>query len=262
MHWAVTVGSASPEPVPSRLRMWCLPPHLGQVTVTAPRGARLPLWGLTDAPPAWPRTAPPPAWLAARPPPPGAAAEPPRPAYQGPAGGAAACSDLHAGSAMYGALLTSIGLGAVIGSLGLAQFADPRHRPALFAYAIVFSGVALSILGATTSAGYALVFGFLVGSSQAMFMSMTLAIIQSSVGDEFRGRATSFYQMITLTPMALFGWGMGGLADVTEPRPLMIALGIAFIVAMGIYALSSSWLRGLFRPMGWLPVPATAESVV
>src|SRR5487761_1013241 len=88
MHWAVTVGSASPEPVPSRLRMWCLPPHLGQVTVTAPRGARLPLWGLTDAPPAWPRTAPPPAWLAARPPPPGAAAEPPRPAYQGPAGGA------------------------------------------------------------------------------------------------------------------------------------------------------------------------------
>jgi hypothetical protein len=117
------------------------------------------------------------------------------------------------------------------------------------------------MLGATTSASYALILGFLVGSSQAMFMSMTLAIIQSAVGDEFRGRATSFYQMITLTPMALFGWGMGGLADVTEPRPLMVTLGISFIVAMGIYALLSSWLRGLFRPVGWLPVPATAESV-
>ena len=105
-----------------------------------------------------------------------------------------------------------------------------------------------------------MILGFLVGSSQAMFMSMTLAIIQSSVADEFRGRATSFYQMITLTPMALFGWGMGGLADVTEPRPLMVALGIAFIIAMATYALSSSWLRGLFRPTGWLPVPATAES--
>jgi len=170
--------------------------------------------------------------------------------------------DLHAGTSTYGALLTSIGLGAVIGSLGLAQFAGTRYRPALFGYAIVFSGVALSMLGATTSPNYALILGFLVGSSQAMFMSMTLAIIQSAVGDEFRGRATSFYQMITLTPMALFGWGMGGLADVTEPRPLMVALGIAFIVAMGIYALLSSWLRGLFRPMGWLPVPATAESVV
>ena len=170
--------------------------------------------------------------------------------------------DLHAGTATYGALLTSIGLGAVVGSLALAQFADARYRPALFAYAIVFSGVALSLLGATSSAGYALILGFLVGSSQAMFMSMTLAIIQSSVADEFRGRATSFYQMITLTPMALFGWGMGGLADVTEPRPLMVILGLSFIVAMGIYALLSSWLRGLFRPIGWAPVPATAESAV
>jgi MFS family permease len=169
-------------------------------------------------------------------------------------------ADLNADTSTYGALLTSIGLGAVIGSLGLAQFADPRYRPALFAYALVFSGVALSLLGATTSITNALIFGFLVGSSQAMFMTMTLAIIQSSVADEFRGRATSFYQMITLTPMALFGWGMGGLADVSEPRPLMITLGIVFIIAMAVYALSSSWLRGLFQPKGWLAVPTVAES--
>ena len=89
---------------------------------------------------------------------------------------------------------------------------------------------------------------------------MTLAIIQSSVADEFRGRATSFYQMITLTPMALVGWGMGGLADVSEPRPLMITLGIVFIIVMAIYAVSSSWLRGLLRPAGWVAVPASAES--
>lgn len=169
-------------------------------------------------------------------------------------------ADLHAGSSTYGALLTAIGLGAVMGSLSLAQFAAPRYRPASFVYAIVFSGVALTLLGATTSATYALIFGFLVGSSQAMFMSMTLAIIQSSVADEFRGRATSFYQMITLTPMALVGWGMGGLADISEPRPLMVTLGIAFIIVMAFYALYSSWLRGLFRTTGWLSVPVTAES--
>jgi len=169
-------------------------------------------------------------------------------------------ADLHADSATYGALLTAIGLGAVAGSLVLAQFAAARYRPALFVYALVFSGIALSLLGATTSAGYALFFGFLVGSSQAMFMSMTLAIIQSSVADEFRGRATSFYQMITLTPMALVGWGMGGLADVSEPRPLMVTLGIVFIIAMVIYALASSWLRALFRPAGWLTVPVAAEA--
>lgn len=167
--------------------------------------------------------------------------------------------DLHAGTATYGALLTAIGLGAVIGSLALAQFSGPRYRAVLFVYALVVSGISLTLLGITRSAGSALVLGFLVGSSQAMFMSITLAIIQSSVEDEYRGRATSFYQLITLTPMALIGWGMGGLADITEPRPLMIVAGIAFILSMGIYVSFSSWLRGLLRPAGWRPMPVAGE---
>ena len=112
--------------------------------------------------------------------------------------------------------------------------------------------VARTVLGAATSARYALILGLLVGSSQAMFMSMTLAIIQSSVDDEFRGRATSFYQMITLTPMALFGWGMGGLADIAEPRPLMVECGIALVVVMAIYTAFSPRLRALFTADGWI----------
>jgi MFS family permease len=168
--------------------------------------------------------------------------------------------DLNEGASTYGALLTSIGLGAVLGSLALAQFGGPRQQRLWFVYSLVFSGAALTLLGAATTATSALIFGFFVGSSQAMFMTMTLAIIQSSVADEFRGRATSFFQLITLTPMALVGWGMGGLADVSEPRPLMITLGIAFLVVMAVYAASSSWLRSLLRPSGWAAVPATAES--
>ena len=170
-------------------------------------------------------------------------------------------ADLHAGTPTYGALLASIGLGAMIGSLGLAQFSGRRYRPALFVYATLISGFALSALGAVTTPDFALILGFCVGSSQAMFMSMTLAIIQSSVDDEYRGRATSIYQMITLTPMALFGWGMGGLADITEPRPLLIACGIAFVLLMAIYVAFSTRLRALFTVDGWrlaAQVPATA----
>jgi MFS family permease len=169
-------------------------------------------------------------------------------------------ADLNEGTATYGALLTSIGLGAVLGSLALAQFGGPRQQRLWFVYSLVFSGAALTLLGAATNGTSALIFGFFVGSSQAMFMTMTLAIIQSSVADEFRGRATSFFQMITLTPMALVGWGMGGLADVSEPRPLMIGLGIVFLAVMAVYAASSSWLRSLLRPSGWMAVPAAAES--
>src|SRR5207249_5053517 len=71
-------------------------------------------------------------------------------------------ADLNAGTSTYGALLTSIGLGAMIGSVALAQFAGPRNQPLWFLYSLVFSGVGLSLLGATTSAFNALIFGFLV----------------------------------------------------------------------------------------------------
>ena len=159
--------------------------------------------------------------------------------------------DLRAGASSYGLLLTSIGLGAVIGSLSLAKFSDRRYRPALFFASLVGSGVSLSVLGGAPTVSVAVVSGLFVGSTQAMFMSMTLALIQASVDNEFRGRATSFYQMITLAPMAVLGWGMGGLADVEEPRPIMVVSGILFLMVMAAYAAISPWLRRLSSPAGW-----------
>jgi MFS family permease len=162
-------------------------------------------------------------------------------------------TDLGADTRSYGALLTAIGIGAMAASLALARWSGERYRPALFAVSLLGSGLGLSVLGLAPNATVAYVAGFVAGGTQAMFMSLTLALIQSSVGNEFRGRATSLYQMITLTPMAVFGWGMGGLADITQPRPPMLAGGALFLVAMAVYAWRSRWLRGLFRPDGWLP---------
>jgi MFS family permease len=159
--------------------------------------------------------------------------------------------DLHSSEATFGALLVSIGLGAVTGSVLLAQLAAPRLRSTLFAISLAGSGISLAVMGAAGSVPLAVISGFFVGSTQAMFMSMALALIQGSVEDDFRGRATSVYQMITGAPMAVFGWGMGGLADITEPRPLMIASGVAFVVLMGLWVVRSQWLRTLFRADVW-----------
>jgi MFS family permease len=159
--------------------------------------------------------------------------------------------DLHSTDAAYGLLLATIGLGAVVGSLSLAQLSSPEYRSGLFVFSLVGSGVSLAVMGAAQSVPVAVISGFFVGSTQAMFMSMALALIQGSVEDEYRGRATSLYQMITLAPMAIFGWGMGGLADVTEPRPLMIVTGAGFLVVMGACLLMSPWLRTLLRAPAW-----------
>lgn len=170
--------------------------------------------------------------------------------------------DLQAPASAYGALLASIGLGAVIGSVGLAWLSAPLYRPAFFAISLVGSGLSLSVMAVAPSIPAVVVFGFFVGSTQAVFMTLALALIQTSVEDRFRGRATSVYQMITLAPMAVFGWGMGGLADITEPRPLMFICGIAFLVIMAGYVVISSDLRSLFRSQGWAhgltPAAATA----
>jgi len=171
--------------------------------------------------------------------------------------------DLRAPASSYGALLTSIGLGATIGSLGLARLSAVRFRPALFAMSLVGSGISLALMAGTSSMTVAITSGFFVGATQAVFMSMVLALIQGSVDDEFRGRATSVYQMITLAPMAIFGWGMGGLADITQPRPLMIVTGIGFVVAMAIFVLASPWLRALFGVRAWVSgsQPATVPAL-
>jgi MFS family permease len=176
-------------------------------------------------------------------------------------------NDLHAASPTYGSLLTSIGLGAVAGSLLLARLSSShRFRLPIFLASLVGSGLFLSAMAMSRNTQVALATGFFVGGTQAVFMSMTLALIQSSVDNSFRGRATSVYQLITLTPMALIGWGMGGLADVVEPRPVMLASGLLFLLAMAVFAAVSPWLRCLLRPHGWRvsagemqPSQATAE---
>lgn len=164
-------------------------------------------------------------------------------------------NDLNAASSSYGALLTSIGLGAVVGSLLLAGLATGRHRALIFLVSLLGSGLFLSAMAVARDNLMAIGLGFFVGGTQAVFMSMALALIQSSVEDSFRGRATSVFQLITLTPMALIGWGMGGLADVVEPRPVMVVSGLCFVVAMALFAALSPWLRRLFRADGWEVAP-------
>lgn len=161
-------------------------------------------------------------------------------------------NDLHAANSTYGTLLTSIGLGAVVGSLLLARLANSRHRALIFVVSLVGSGIFLTAMGAARDNLLAIGLGFFVGGTQAIFMSMVLALIQSSVDNSFRGRATSVFQLITLTPMALIGWGMGGLADVVEPAPVMVVSGICFVAAMALFGSLSPWLRQLFRPGGWV----------
>jgi hypothetical protein len=87
---------------------------------------------------------------------------------------------------------------------------------------------------------------FLVGASQTMFMSVTLAAVQEWARDEYRGRVTSVYNLLSGGPMALMGWGDGGLADVYPPAFVLVASGLAFLGVMAVMAIRFQSVRRLF----------------
>ena len=85
----------------------------------------------------------------------------------------------------------------------------------------------------------------LIGASQAAFMTLTHVIIQVIVPDEIRGRVTSIYIMHVGGMMALFNWINGYLADITNPRTVLMFMGIIFITAI-IISLVNKTAKTLF----------------
>jgi MFS family permease len=157
---------------------------------------------------------------------------------------------LHGGDPLYGTIMTVVGLGAILGSLALAAVTGLRRRGPWLLWTAVVSGLSLVVLGEAHDATVAIVAAFLVGSSQTMFMSVALALLQGWAKDEYRGRVTSVYNLLSGGPMALMGWGDGGLADVYPPALVLVASGLTFVALLGAIAVRSADLRRLFSRGG------------
>ena len=146
---------------------------------------------------------------------------------------------LHGGDGLFGTIMTVVGLGAIVGSLALAAMTSTRQRGPWLLFTCVVSGLSLTLLGLAREPVLATVAAFLVGASQTMAMSVTLAMLQEWAKDEYRGRVTSVYNLLSGGPMALMGWGDGGLADVYPPALVLIASGLAFLAVMA--AMAARW---------------------
>src|SRR6185312_4705779 len=75
---------------------------------------------------------------------------------------------------VYGALMTFVGLGAVVGTLMLAVFVDRRYLGAAYGASAVLSGLALLLLGLSHWPLLAFGAAILVGAAQASFMAISL----------------------------------------------------------------------------------------
>ena len=148
------------------------------------------------------------------------------------------------GSSSYTSLMLFAGIGALLGSSAVVTL-KTRIGGYLFFFAAFMSGFAPILFAFSDSIYFIWISLMLIGASQAAFMTLTHVIIQVIVPDEIRGRVTSIYIMHVGGMMALFNWINGYLADITNPRTVLMFMGIIFITAI-IISLVNKTAKTLF----------------
>lgn len=154
---------------------------------------------------------------------------------------------MNGGGGMYGDVMMLVGLGAMAGTLLLAPIEGRRLRGWLYLVSAVLSGASLVALAFSPGMMLAMVSSFVVGLSQAIFMTLSMALVQDLVDDGFRGRVSSLYFFLAMGLMALCNWLYGALGEVIAPRLVLGSVGLGFVAAVAGYALASGSLRRIVQ---------------
>jgi MFS family permease len=159
--------------------------------------------------------------------------------------------DLDTGPTGFGLLMSSLGIGALIGALTLAfrSRGVSAHRLILTAIVLGLGEVALgAATEATASLFLAMLISTVVGFGLTSTMAMANTIVQSNAPDELRGRVMSVYIMVS-TGVAPLGAILAGAVAGWFGTPISILAGGI------ITTLSALWLarRLQIRPRESMP---------
>ncbi len=140
---------------------------------------------------------------------------------------------LHRGAEGYGVLLSSIGIGAVIGALAVALYsARIRARGRLMLIGGTTFGILLMVFSASRSLALSTVVLALAGCAMIVNNALTNTLLQTSAPDHLRGRIMGFYSFV-FVGMAPFGAFLFGVVAEHVGVPTTLAIGGA-IVAVAV----------------------------
>jgi MFS family permease len=136
---------------------------------------------------------------------------------------------LHSGATGYGALTSSIGIGAVIGALAIAlRSARIRKRGRLMLLGGTAFGVLLILFSASRVLALSMVLLALAGCAMIVNNSLMNTLLQTSAPDHLRGRVMGFYSFV-FVGMAPFGAFLFGVVAEHVGVPTTIAAGGAIV---------------------------------
>ena len=130
------------------------------------------------------------------------------------------------GRSAYGFLVSAFGIGAVVGSIVVALWAEraPRSRVAIFGVFLFASGELL--FGGAPTYGVGVVGMFVMGSAYVLIATALNTSIQASVDEAHRGRAMSIYLMGLLAGVPLGSLLQGSIASAIGLRATVIGSAV------------------------------------
>ena len=141
-----------------------------------------------------------------------------------------------------GMLLTFMGIGALAGTLILASMNNLSRRGMVVVVSCVLWGIGLTFSSQVTSYVLAVPLLLFVGFVSALFMSLSVTLIQLNSAPEMRGRMMSV-RMMTLGFMPVTSVPFGAVAErIGTPDALLIS-GVLLMVVTIVFALDSPGFR-------------------
>lgn len=151
---------------------------------------------------------------------------------------------LHRGAEGYGALTSSIGIGAVIGALAIAwSSARIRARGRLMLGGGTAFGILLMLFAASRSLALSMVLLGLAGFAMIVNNALGNTLLQTAAPDHLRGRIMGFYSFV-FVGMAPFGAFLFGVVAEHVGVPATLAAGGA-IVALSV--MIAAWTEPSIR---------------
>lgn len=153
-------------------------------------------------------------------------------------------------------LMMGVGSGALVAVIYIAGVRGAIARGRLLFVAGLISGLSMVLLASSHSIAGSIAGTAAMGASQAGFMAIASAMMQSLAPDEMRGRLTGLNQINVGGTMALVNLVNGFLADIVGAPVIFTVLGLAFATVMAVSLLATT-ARDFYG--GAIPLTAKAS---
>ena len=153
-------------------------------------------------------------------------------------------------------LMMGVGAGALVGVFSIAAIRSSEGRGMVLLITSVLSGAAMLVLAFSTDIFVAMLGTAAMGGTQAAFMAISGAMIQTLSPDGMRGRITGLAHINIGGTMALVNLTNGYFADIYGAQNVLWVLGLGFVAVVAA-SLGVGTLRNIYRGATAVPAPAT-----